>query len=137
MNFHPLLDWRLAVGLLRVFANGNYLSGLKEVDYNCPELQNWLNFADTLARKMANNFENIEYKQFGKLYGFCIADIYNLIITHPFWNCSTHQPNEDSNILTEAMTDAGLENLYFIDTFNLHRRPGLCYGEIIKKIVNG
>ncbi|KAA6340974.1 ATP-dependent RNA helicase SrmB [termite gut metagenome] len=137
MNFHPLLDWRLAVGLLRVFADANYLSGLKDDDYNFPELQNWLNFAETLAQKMVNDFENIKHKQFSKLHGFCIADTYNVIITHPFWNYSTHQSSEDTNILTKAIAEAGLENLYFIDTFNLHRRPGLCYGEIIKKIVNG
>ncbi|HBT86177.1 MAG TPA: hypothetical protein DEB12_09790 [Porphyromonadaceae bacterium] len=137
MNFHPLLDWRLAIGLLRVLENKTYLSGLKEEDYNYPELRNWLNFTNTLALKMANDFDNIGYRQFGKLYGFCINDTYNVIITHPFWNNPTPQPIEESNILTDAMTDAGLENLYFIDTFNLHRRPGLCYGEIIKKIING
>ena len=85
---------------------------------------------------MANNFENIKYMQFDKLHGFCIADTYNVIITHPFWNYSTHQPNEEVNILTSAMCTTGLENLYFIDTFNLHRRPGFCYGEIINRIIN-
>jgi hypothetical protein len=137
MNFHPLLDWRLAVGLLRVFADENYLSGLSESDFSYPELKNWLEIAERLARQMANDFAEIEYKQFGKLHGFCIAGIYNVIITHPFWNCSTHQPSEEANIFTEAIIEAGLENLYFIDTFNLHRRPGLCYGEIIRKIDNG
>lgn len=137
MNFHPLLDWRLAIGLLRVLANESYLSGLREEDYNYPELKNWLDFTNTLALKMANDFDNIEHRQFGKLWGFCINDTYNVIITHPFWNHSTHQPNGESNILTDAMTEAGLEDLYSIDSFNLRRRPGLCYGEIIKKIING
>lgn len=138
MNFHPLLDWRLAVSLLRVLADNKYLSGLQISDFKYPELHNWLGFANQLANKMAVDFnKTIHYKQFGKLHGFCIADTYNVIITHPFWNCTTHQSSENLNILTEAMTQAGLENLYFIDTFNLHRRPGLCYAEIIKKIVNG
>ncbi|HHX70185.1 MAG TPA: DEAD/DEAH box helicase [Gallicola sp.] len=136
MNFHPLLDWRLAVGLLRVLSDPNYFSGLKESDYKHPELTNWLEFSKSLAYKMANNFENIKYMQFDKLHGFCIADTYNVIITHPFWNYSTHQPNEEVNILTSAMCTTGLENLYFIDTFNLHRRPGFCYGEIINRIIN-
>jgi hypothetical protein len=122
---------------LMKFADANYLSGLRDDDYNFPELQNWLNFAETLAQKMVNDFENIKHKQFSKLHGFCIADTHNVIITHPFWNYSTHQSSEDTNILTKAIAEAGLENLYFIDTFNLFRRPGLCYGEIIKKIVNG
>jgi hypothetical protein len=138
MNFHPLLDWRLAVGLLRVFADQNYLSGLQDSDYNYPELQNWLKFTQQLAEKMALDFKNnIEYKKFKKLHGFCIAGNYNVIITHPFWNYSSHQPSENTNILTEAIISAGLENLYFVDSFNLYRRPGFCYGELIKKIING
>lgn len=137
MNYHPLLDWRLAIGLLRILADGKYLSGLQIDDYQYDELKNWLDFSNDLANKMAVDFKDIKYKKFSKLHGFCIADTYNVIITHPFWNCTTHQPCESLNILTEAITDAGLDNLYFIDTFNLHRRPGLCYAEIIKKIVNG
>ncbi|NLZ72553.1 MAG: hypothetical protein GX905_01860, partial [Bacteroidales bacterium] len=108
MNFHPLLDWRLAVGLLRVFSDPNYLSGLKEEDYKYPELKNWLEFSKSLAEKMANNFESIKYRQFDKLHGFCIADTYNVIITHPFWNYSANQPSEEANILTKAMAEAGL-----------------------------
>lgn len=136
MNFHPLLDWRLGVGLIRVLYDENYQSGLKHGDYEFPELKNWLVFAKGLAENMEKDFENIEIKTFGELYGFCISDIYNVIIVHPFWNYTTHQPNEESNILTSAMENAGLENLFFIDTFNLHRRPGWCYGELIKQIID-
>ena len=137
MNFHPLLDWRLAVGLLRIFSDPNYLSGLKQEDYNYPELTEWLEFSESLANDMTKYFKNIKYKQFEKLHGFCVADTSNVIITHPFWNYSVNQPNEEPNILTSAMADAGLENLYFVDTFNLHRRPGYCYGKLIERIVNG
>jgi len=136
MNFHPLLDWRLGVGLIRVLCDENYQSGLKQGDYKFPELQNWLNFAQALAEKMKKDFDNIEVKTFGNLHGFCISDIYNVIIVHPFWNYSTHQPNEESNVLTSAMEVSGLENLFFVDTFNLHRRPGWCYGELVKQIIS-
>jgi len=137
MNFHPLLDWRLGVGLLRVMNNENYNSGLKDEDYQYPELISWLDFSKNLSYKMENTFENIRSCIFGQLYGFTIENDYKVIVVHPFWNWSTHQSNEEVNILTTAIVDAGTENLYFIDSFNLHRRPGWCYGEIIKKIQNG
>lgn len=136
MNFHPLLDWRLGVGLIRVLCSENYQSGLTDDDYDFPELKNWLSFAKALGENMEKDFDNIEAKTFGKLHGFCISDIYNVIIVHPFWNYTTHQPNEESNVLTSAMEIAGLENLFFIDTFNLHRRPGWCYGELVKQIIS-
>lgn len=136
MNFHPLLDWRLGVGLIRVLTNKKYMSGLKNEDYEYPELTNWLDFSKELALRMASDFENIEYRPFGKLHGFTVSNSYNVIVTHPFWNYSYQHPNGETNILTEAMSESGLDNLYFIDTFNLHRRPGWCYGELIKQIVN-
>lgn len=136
MNFHPLLDWRLGVGLIRILCNENYQSGLTDDDYDFPELKNWLSFAKALGENMEKDFDNIKAKTFGKLHGFCISDIYNVIIVHPFWNYTTHQPNEESNVLTSAMEIAGLENLFFIDTFNLHRRPGWCYGELVKQIIS-
>ena len=136
MNFHPLLDWRLSVGLLRVFNDSSYLSGLKDDDYNHPEMKGWLDFAKGLSEKMKCDFDNIKLKQFGKLYGFSIEDVHNIIIVHPFWNYTHSQPSEEPNYLTKAIEDAGIEGVYFIDTFNLHRRPGWCYGELIKKIEN-
>jgi len=41
MNFHPLLDWRLGVGLLRIMNDRNYTSGLKADDYEYLELHRW------------------------------------------------------------------------------------------------
>ncbi len=142
MNFHPLLDWRLAVGLLRLLDNPAYLSGLNKEDYQYPELkyeinkkeQTWLDYSKSLIENLENSFNDIKYNEFGALHGFTMFDDYNVIVTHPLWNWSKNQPQEESNILIEAISEAGIENLYFIDTFNLHRRPGWCYGELINKI---
>lgn len=52
MGFHSLLDWRLGVGLLRLMADNDYSSGLKEEDYSKPELLDWkispLNYSSNL-----------------------------------------------------------------------------------------
>jgi len=136
MNFHPLLDWRLGVGLLRVMSDDRYLSGLIEDDFKHPELLNWKNFTKELAKKVEIDFDNVKYVTYGHLNGFTIANDIKVIIVHPFWNWTSHQPNEERNILTEAIVEAGTENLFFVDSFNLHRRPGWCYGKIIKRVLN-
>ena len=133
MSFHPLLDWRLGVGLLRLMADIDYNSGLKEEDYSKPELLDWKNFALELQQQFIDSFsENVIGSTFGELYGFTLYGAYRVIIVHPFWNVSVNQPEE--NILTRAMAESGIENVYFIDTFNLHRRPSWCYEQIIKRI---
>lgn len=133
MSFHPLLDWRLGVGLLRLMADNNYSSGLKEEDYSKPELLDWKNFALELQQQFIASFkENVIESTFGELYGFTLYGAYKVIIVHPFWNVSVNQPEE--NVLTRAMAEAGIENVYFIDTFNLHRRPSWCYEQLIKRI---
>lgn len=133
MSFHPLLDWRLGVGLLRLMADSNYGSGLKEGDYSKPELLDWKNFALELQQQFVDSFsENVIGATFGELQGFTLYGVYKVIIVHPFWNVSVNQPEE--NILTIAMAEAGIENVYFIDTFNLHRRPSWCYEQLIKRI---
>ena len=133
MSFHPLLDWRLGVGLLRLMADDTYTSGLKAEDYSKPELVDWKNFALELQQQFYDSFsDNTTKVTFGELPGFTFLEDYKVIIVHPFWNVSTHQPEE--NILTEAIAAAGIENVYFIDTFNLHRRPSWCYEQLIKRI---
>ena len=76
--------------------------------------------------------DNVKKSAFGELPGFTLYEDHKIIIVHPFWNVSTHQPEE--NILTYAIAEAGIENVYFIDTFNLHRRPSWCYEQLIKRI---
>lgn len=133
MSFHPLLDWRLGVGLLRLMADNDYSSGLKEEDYSKPELLDWKNFAFELQQQFISSFkENVIESTFGELHGFTLYGAYRVIIVHPFWNVSVNQPEE--NILTRAMAEAGIENVYFIDTFNLHRRPSWCYEQLINRI---
>ena len=133
MSFHPLLDWRLGVGLLRLISDSSYTSGLKEEDFNKPELIDWRDFARELQQQFIDSFsENVTSATFGELPGFTLYGMYKAIIVHPFWNISTHQPEE--NILTRAIAEAGFENVYFIDSFNLHRRPSWCYEQIIKHI---
>lgn len=133
MSFHPLLDWRLAIGLLRLMIDDTYTSGLKEQDYEQQELLDW----NAIAIELRDNFiqyfpENMQQTTFGNLPGFIFHNDFKVIIVHPFWNVTYHQPDE--NILTEAIAEAGIENLFFIDTFNLHRRPSWCYEQLIKKI---
>ena len=135
MSFHPLLDWRLAVGLLRLMNDSTYTSGLKEEDYTKAELLDWRDLIKELQQQFIISFpENVTSENFGELPGFTLYQNFKVIIVHPFWNTSTHQPEE--NILTRAITEAGTEDVYFIDSFNLHRRPSWCYEQLIKQIAD-
>jgi hypothetical protein len=114
-------------------ADNTYTSGLKEEDYSKPELLDWKDFALELQQQFFDSFsENVTMSTFGGLPGFTLFQDFKVIIVHPFWNTSINQPEE--TILTRAIADAGIENIYFIDTFNLHRRPSWCYEQLINKI---
>jgi DEAD/DEAH box helicase domain-containing protein len=133
MSFHPLLDWRLGVGLLRLMYDNLYTSGLKDNDYYYKELMDWKKFSWELQRQFIDSFPgNVVGSTYGQLPGFTIYGDFKVILVHPFWNTSIHQPEE--NVVTKALTDSGIENVYFIDTFNLHRRPSWCYEQLISQI---
>lgn len=133
MSFHSLLDWRLAIGLLRLMNDNNYTSGLKDDDYSMPELLDWKKFTSELQKQFVDSFsENVVESTFGELKGFTLYQNFKVIIVHPFWNVSAHQPED--NILTRAIAIAGIDNIYFIDSFNLHRRPSWCYEQLINQI---
>ena len=133
MSFHPLLDWRLAVGYLRLLHDSTYTSGLQARDYLEPELADWKDFAKELRDKFIDSFSGLTSQTYGDLPGFLFMGDFKVIIVHPFWNTSSNQP--EVNILTSAIAEAGIENTYFIDTFNLHRRPSWCYSKLISMIL--
>lgn len=140
MNYHGLLDWRLGMALLRVLDNRNYLAGADGQFDGFLELKGWSEDAKRLRDSFAESFE------FDVLDGYGLPAVmasksrsHYIIVIHPFWNCRT---NEDGipdvpdtwlgecvhRVYQEAIKNNG--TLRFIDTFNLHRRPGWCYQKL-------
>lgn len=150
MNWHSLLDWRLGLGMLRLFYDQNYKAGADGKFDGYLELKGWLEFATELRDSFVESFSNFgntteekqEYKcSFKKLPGIKYGRNKRkvILVVHPFWNIEDLA--EDAwytECIAEAREyilaqggdpDTDLETL---DTFNLHRRVGWCYEQIMK-----
>lgn len=151
MNWHSLLDWRLGLGILRIFKDKNYKSGADGV-FNEIEIRNWLAFATTLRDQFVESFfvkeghPKEDYMiDFNGLPAIKHGAIKNgrrkiILIVHPFWKLEN--PEEDAwytNRISEAQDyihgkggniDDDFECL---DTFNLQRRIGWCFEKIMNK----
>lgn len=141
MNYHGLLDWRLGIALMRVMASRNYLAGADGQFNGFLELIGWPEDAIRLRDSFAESFEFDILERF-ELPAVLVSKTrtYYVIIIHPFWNCKINEnglPDVPDNtwlaervfeIYQEAQENNGV--IRFVDTFNLHRRPGWCYQKL-------
>ncbi len=151
MNWHSLLDWRLGLGILRIFKDKNYKSGADGV-FEEIEVKNWLVF----AKKLRDQFVESFFVTGGSLKEDYIIDFDGLpaikhgsarngrrkiiLIVHPFWKLEN--PEEDAwytNRISEAheyiVSKGGNidDDFECLDTFNLQRRVGWCFEKIMNK----
>ncbi|NIA10743.1 MAG: DEAD/DEAH box helicase, partial [Nitrospiraceae bacterium] len=125
MNYHGLLDWRLALAYLRILKYSRYSCGL-DGQFTTPELGGWLNSATKESENFASQF-NYQPMTWGSLPGFEAGSM-RVIIVHPLWDTRNQR-----GILAEAVEAARGTSIQYIDTFNLLRRPGWCHMELAKK----
>lgn len=151
MNWHSLLDWRLGLGILRIFKDKNYKSGADGV-FEEIEIKNWLTFAITLRDQFVESFfvkegnPKSEYIiDFNGLPAIKHGSLRNgrrkiILIVHPFWKLEN--PEEDAwytDRISEAheyiLSKGGNVEQDFecLDTFNLQRRIGWCFEKIMNK----
>ena len=126
INYHGLLDWRLAVSLLKTFISSDYKCGSDD-DFSTPELRNWKEKATEQRRSFCQSFPSCVEQDFGPLPGFSLNGK-GVIIIHPFWNTEA-----TTGLLAKAKAKAHASNItYYVDTFNLLRRPSYVYKNILK-----
>jgi Lhr-like helicase len=151
MNWHSLLDWRLGLGILRIFKDKDYKSGADN-NFNYIEIQNWKEFAATLRDQFVESFfaksghPKSDYLiDFNGLPAIKHGSVRNgrrkiILIVHPFWKLEN--PEEDAwytNSISEAhqyITSHGgsiQDDFECLDTFNLQRRVGWCFEKIMNK----
>ena len=125
IRYHGLLDWRLGISLLKTLINADYKCGADN-DFSSPELKNWKKIATEERDNFFNNFlSSFDKKEYGSLPGLSNGKK-TIIIRHPFWN-------KKSNKGLIAVAKQSLEKtneIYWIDNFNLMRRPGFVYKSI-------
>ena len=153
MNWHSLLDWRLGLGILRIFKDKNYKSGADgEFSRDQIEIKNWLKFATTLRDQFVESF----FVSAGNKKEDWLIDFNGLpaikhgstrngrrkiiLLVHPFWKLEN--PEEDAwytNRISEAHDyiqgkGGNIEDDFeCLDTFNLQRRIGWCFEKIMNK----
>lgn len=133
MSFHPLLDWRLGLGLLRLFQNPAYAFGA-DGNFTTPEMADW--------RDLTNNLKDLFLDSFGdefedaSLPGFPEVSFVKpkrgnrglIPIWHPFWRTASQEENTWLGKLLDALTQHnGQTPTRFLDSFNLLRRMGWSY----------
>jgi len=137
MNYHSLLDWRLALSMMRAMNDETFLCGA-DGNFDFVELRDW----HSSAQQMRNTFaESFGYRHTDEINGLPIIRHLNrnsiIAFVHPFWNVTNL--NYDENWLARTMTEIRKQvsnaggSLSIIDTFNLHRRPGWCYEKLVTK----
>lgn len=152
MSYHALLDWRLALTLLRLMQDPLYLAGT-DGQFTTPELEGWLEYNHAQLQTLASSFfatatapGSIELLTPGTgpelpilVWGPKQRNV--ALLVHPLWDL--HHPAEGSwlqKIIALARTRAAQQaggQLQFIDSFNLARRSGKCYEWLRGPGVNG
>jgi DEAD/DEAH box helicase domain-containing protein len=151
MNWHSLLDWRLGLGILRIFKDKDYKSGADGV-FNEIEIKTWLAFATTLRDQFVESFfVKADYPKkeyiidFNGLPAIKHGSVKNgrrkiILIVHPFWKLEN--PEDEAwytNRILEAydyIQNKGgnvEDDFECLDTFNLQRRIGWCFEKIMNK----
>ncbi|WKX76330.1 helicase-related protein [Zobellia laminariae] len=138
LNYHGILDWRLAIGLIRVLSDENYISGL-DGNWDYIEIADWPEIANEYARDFAMNLsidiiENSNYYRIVENIPIISYKDINIIVVHPFWNTRSF-PNSTalSHVVAECENS---QRIFFADTFNLNRRMAWCYEEFFRWLKN-
>jgi Lhr-like helicase len=151
MNWHSLLDWRLGLGILRIFKDKDYKSGADN-NFDFIEIKDWKEFATTLRDQFVESFfvkaghPKEDYLiDFNGIPAIKHGSVRNgrrkvILIVHPFWKLEN--PEEDA-WYTNAISDARQyilnkggniqDDFECLDTFNLQRRIGWCFEKIMNK----
>ena len=136
MSFHPILDWRLGVSLLRMMSNRDYACGADGIFNGYPEFTyylgedkcSWLDYCKQLAEEFKNNYLtdytvlNTDDRNQQGLWYLSKGDR-KLVIVHPLWNTD----NPTGWLANHLGVFSNTDKITFLDTFNLQRRQPWCY----------
>ena len=118
--YHGLLDWRLGLAYLRAMIIPGYTCGLSAGDFEFPEMRGWrehsVALADTAARMRPGALAAGVHAASGLACLFeqgRTGPDATIVVIHPLW-----RRDGDAGIAL-----AGGEEVRFIDTFELERRP--------------
>ena len=135
MNYHPILDWRLGVSLLRIFADGKYSCGLDN-QFSATELAGW----KSMAAERLERFKEGYGSQFITVPGTLLPTLRRdgeekfLIAAHTLWNNRNAEGILAQQIAQLVGNGIDRNNLFFADPFNLTRRPAWVYRQMLSGV---
>jgi Lhr-like helicase len=133
MTYHPILDWRLGVALLRMMRHPDWKCGL-DGQFDAPGIQGWheavtksaMRFVDGYGKQFRLGDDNNHLPIIEGISGVASGKL--AIVIHSLWDSIN-----PAGILAKTIgqQDADRDNILFVDSFNLTRRPGWVYRKLV------
>ncbi|RXH06718.1 hypothetical protein [Bradyrhizobium vignae] len=126
-GYHGLLDWRLGIGFLRGMLDPTYKAGLDGRFEAYPELADWPRLAAEAAEEVRRlNPNNRRVIHCGPLKLPVLTQPFaggteGFVLVHPFWRLDSTSIAKSP--LSETINAVPADNVYFVDTFDVARRP--------------
>jgi Lhr-like helicase len=133
MRFHPLLDWRLAISMIRILASSNEQVGL-DGNWNKIELEGWKEVVrDKALDPFLKGFDQLANKPFELIEGVeCPSFRYGrqaVIVRHPLWDTTGPEGLFAESLVTLEAT-VGQKNVLTVDSFDMLRRPSWVFQQL-------
>lgn len=129
MRYHPLLDWRLGLSVIRMLSDPEYKAGLDGV-WTSVELDGWRNNVDKHTSAFISNFKrnySIGSLKHG-VPGFQFGNLY-VVLRHPLWD--TKNPKGQLAEWIESASNQGRQkNVRCVDSFDISRRPSWVFQKL-------
>ncbi|NBT47077.1 MAG: DEAD/DEAH box helicase [Actinobacteria bacterium] len=135
MRYHPLLDWRLGISMVRMFVYPDFVAGL-DGQWGMNGLNDWT----AKTREYIDNF----IQNFGSLVpryplqnsgpsGIKWRDNRGeriVIVRHPLWDTTVDRQGIFADWIAEAAIEVGEQNVRSVDSFDLFKRPAWVFREL-------
>lgn len=133
MRFHPLLDWRLAISMIRILASANEQVGL-DGNWDKVELEGWKDMVENKALDpFLKGFQQLANKPFELIEGVeCPSFRYGrqaVIVRHPLWD-TTGPEGLFAESLVALESTVGQKNVLTVDSFDMLRRPSWVFQQL-------
>lgn len=127
MRYHPLLDWRLGVTMVRMFVDSSFVAGL-DGNWNMRGIDDWNKISQQNIGEFIQNYATLTPLQhFGEL-GFRWDDRI-VIVRHPLWDTVDPQ-GIFAELITEASVQVGENNVRSVDSFDIFKRPAWVFRKL-------
>ena len=127
MRYHPLLDWRLGLSMVRMFVDSSFVAGL-DGNWNMRGIDDWNNITQRNIGEFIQNYATMApFQQFGAL-GFRWDDRI-VIVRHPLWDTVDPQ-GIFAELITDASIQVGENKVRSVDSFDIFKRPAWVFRKL-------